>query len=314
MINYFIENKEKIATRKAYGDALVKIGGNNELIAVLDAETSNSTFADKFKLVSEDRFVECFIAEQNMVSVATGLSRKGLIPFVSGFAAFLGRAFDQIRMSQYSDTNIKFVGSHCGVSIGDDGASQMALEDIAMFRSIQDLKVLYPFDYNSTLKLVELCSKENGNFYIRITRADTPSIYDDKEIFEIGRSKSVVKSENDEITIVAAGITLLESYKAVIELSKENINCHLIDLYSIKPLDSKTIIESVQNTKKLLVVEDHHPQGGIGEAVLSEIAGLQFDFGHLAVKKRPVSGKPSELLEFCEIDSKAVYQKVKSML
>lgn len=315
MVNYSIKNKQNIATRKAYGEALLEVGKINDSVVALDAETSNSTFADSFKKFDNgNRFIECYIAEQNMVSIATGLSRMGMTPFVSGFAVFLGRAFDQIRMSQYSDTNIKFVGSHCGVSIGDDGASQMALEDISMFRSVQGLKVLYPFDFNSTVNLVKKASEEKGNFYIRITRAETPMIYDTSEEFVIGGSKTIMSSDNDKITVVSAGITLLEAYKACVELEKNGVNCNLIDLYSVKPLDSKSIINSLKNTKKLLVIEDHHSQGGLGEAVLSEVAGMPFDFGHLSVNVRPVSGTPQELLEFCQIDSKAIYAKVKSML
>lgn len=300
---------EKISTRKAYGEALVKLGKINPDVIVLDAETSNSTFAATFKNVYPERFVESFIAEQNMVSMATGLSRMGKIPFVSTFAAFFTRAADQIRMSQYSQANIKFVGSHAGVSIGEDGASQMALEDIALFRCILGSVVLYPSDNISTEKLVLEMAKIHGINYLRTTRADTTILYSKNEEFTIGGSKTLRTSSTDIVTIIAAGITLHESLKAYEILKNKNLNVRIIDLYSIKPLDLETIKLACQETKALIVVEDHYREGGIYEAVCGS-GVVTVPVNSLCVTKTPHSGKPEELLAYEEIDAKAIVDLV----
>jgi transketolase len=301
---------DSISTRKAYGLALAKLGHLDPNVVVLDAETSNSTYAEDFKKEFPDRFFEMFIAEQNMVSTALGLSRRGKIPFVSTFAAFFSRAFDQIRMSQYSNPNIKFVGSHAGVSIGEDGSSQMALEDIAMFRAVSNMTVFYPSDAQSTEKLVNLAAHHEGNVYIRTTRANTPVLYSETETFEIGGSKTLYESTQDVVTVIGAGITLHEAVKAYHVLAEKEIMVRIIDLYSIKPLDLKTLLKAAQETKALLVVEDHYPEGGIFEAVCSALSNTPTPIYSLSVTKMPRSGKPEELLAYEEIDAQAIVQKV----
>ena len=304
--------KDKISTRKAYGNALVNIFLKYPGIAVLDAEVSNSTFSEIFQKYFPQRFFEMYIAEQNMIGTAIGLSLRGKIPFVSTFAAFLSRAFDQIRMSQYSNTNIKFVGSHSGVSIGEDGSSQMGLEDIAMFRTLNNSVVLYPSDGISTEKLVEEAAGHYGNVYIRTTRMDTPIIYDENDIFKIGGSKIIKQSENDAVTVCAAGITLHEALKAYEELKKENITIRVIDVYSIKPVDREAIIKAQEETRAILTVEDHYAEGGLGEAIKS-IASVKCPVYSLAVRKIPRSGKPDELLDYEGISSMAIIGKVKEL-
>ncbi len=308
-----MSDQGKISTRKAYGQGLVKIGKTNEKVIVLDGETSNSTFAETFKNEFPDRFIESFIAEQNMVSMATGFSRMGYIPFVSTFAAFFTRCADQIRMARYSESNINFVGSHCGVSIGPDGTSQMGLEDISLFRCILDSVVLYPSDGVSTHKLVELISQRNGINYLRTTRADLSVLYSEDEEFEIGGSKTLKSSEKDEVTIIAAGITLHESLRAYDVLIEDNINIRVIDLYSIKPLDIKTLEKACTETNALVVVEDHYPQGGIYEAICG--SGVISKPVHtLAVRKMPRSGTPEELLAWEGIDCEAIVKKVREIV
>lgn len=303
----------KIATRKAYGNTLVNIFSKYPQIVVLDAEVGNSTFSEIFKKRFPQRFFEMYIAEQNMVGTALGLSLRGKIPFISSFAAFLTRAFDQIRMSQYSKSNIKFVGSHSGVSIGEDGASQMGLEDIAMFRTLLECVVLYPSDGISTEKLVEKASKHFGNVYIRTTRMDTPIIYSNEDDFIIGGSKVVKESDNDVVTICAAGVTLHEALKAYEKLKKENILVRVIDVYSIKPIDKDSIRKAQKETKAILTVEDHYAEGGIGEAVKS-VASEKSPVYILAVRKMPRSGKPYELLNYEEISYEAIIKKVKEII
>lgn len=310
------EKDETVATRKAYGNALVRIFPQFINLVVLDAETSNSTYAEIFKKTYPDRFFEMFIAEQNMVGVALGLSSRGKIPFVSTFAAFLSRAFDQIRMSQYSMTNIKFVGSHAGVSIGVDGSSQMGLEDLAMFSSILGSVILYPSDAVSTEKLVEASAKHQGIVYIRTTREETPIIYKPTEVFPIGGSKTLRKSTNDRVTVIAAGITVHEALHAYEELKKDGIAIQVVDCYSIKPIDNNMLKKTCQETKAIITVEDHYPYGGLGSMVAQTIA----DFTHrkpvhiLAVTKPPKSGKSQELLDYEGISAKGIVKKIKTIL
>ncbi|MBA7495136.1 1-deoxy-D-xylulose-5-phosphate synthase [subsurface metagenome] len=304
---------DKIATRKAYGNTLVNIFSKYPQIVVLDAEVGNSTFSEIFKKRFPQRFFEMYIAEQNMVGTALGLSLRGKIPFISSFSAFLTRAFDQIRMSQYSNSNIKFVGSHAGVSIGEDGASQMGLEDIAMFRTLLVSVVLYPSDGISTEKLVEKAAAHFGNVYIRTTRMDTPIIYSKEDDFKIGGSKVLKESKSDVVTVCAAGITLHEALKAYEKLKKENIAIRVIDVYSIKPIDKDSIIKAQKETKAIITVEDHFAEGGIGDAVKSA-ASESGPVYILAVKKMPRSGKPYELLDYEEISSEAIVKKVKEII
>lgn len=303
-----------MATRKAYGNALVRIYPKYPQMVVLDAEVSNSTYAEDFQKVYPDNFFEMFIAEQNMVGVALGMWRRGRIPFVSTFAVFFTRVFDQIRMAQYAKANIKFIGSHSGVSIGEDGASQMGLEDIAMFRGLLDSVVLYPSDVISTEKLVEEAAEHQGIVYIRTTRKETPILYKNNEQFPIGGSKVLHQSINDQVTIVGAGITLHEALTAYERLKKEKIFIRVIDLYSIKPLDLETLKKASQETGAIITVEDHHLEGGLGEAVASSLSELGGKVYCLAVKKMPKSGKPQELLDYEDISSKAIIEKVKEIL
>ena len=303
-----------MSTRHAYGTALERLYPQYPDIVVLDAEVSNSTFAEIFKKSHPDRFFEMYIAEQNMVGAGLGLSLRGKVPFVSTFAAFLTRAFDQIRMSQYSDANLKFCGSHAGVSIGVDGSSQMGLEDIAMFRTILNGVVLYPSDAVSAEKLVEEAARHKGIVYIRTTREDTPIIYRNDEVFRIGGSKVLKRSVKDVATVVAAGITLHEALAAYEELKKDGIFIGVLDLYSIKPIDVQTLTGAASDTKRIITVEDHFAEGGINEAVRSALAGVTVAIHSLAVRKTPTSGQPKELLDYEEISSKAIIKKVKEIL
>jgi transketolase len=306
------DKNKPFATREAYGHALKRLFPQFPDMVVLDGEVSNSTYSEIFKETYPERFFEMYIAEQNMAGAALGFARRGKIPFVSTFAAFLTRAFDQIRMSQYSRANIKFCGSHAGVSIGEDGPSQMGLEDIAMFRTVKDCVVLYPSDAVTTEKLVEAAAGHKGMVYIRTTRMKTPILYDNDELFAIGGSKVVKRSDADTVTIIAAGVTLHESIKAYEELMKENKAVRVIDLYSIKPLDEATLREAARTSKAIITVEDHAPEGGIGEAVRSALPGTPVH--SLAVRKIPKSGKPEELLLFEEISKEAIIKKVKELL
>jgi len=309
-INYKIG--EEVATREAYGVAISELAKNNKQVVVLDAEVSNSTYAETVKKKTPKQFFEMFIAEQNMVGAAIGFSRRGKIPFVSTFAAFFTRAYDQIRMARYSGSNIKFVGSHAGVSIGEDGASQMGLEDISLFRSINNSIVLYPSDAVSLQACVELAVKNKGISYIRTTRAKTQIIYNNKEKFKIGGSKILKQDEQDAVTVIAVGITLHEALKAYEELKKQNIKIRVIDMYSVKPLDINVIKQACQQTKALIVVEDHYKEGGLYEAICSSGA-VTVPAYSLAVNKIPRSGKPEELLKYEEIDAEAIIKKVKAI-
>ncbi len=303
-----------VATRHAYGAALERIFPKYPNMVVLDAEVSNSTFSEIFKSAYPEQFFEMYIAEQNMVGNALGLSIRGKIPFVSTFAAFLTRAFDQIRMSQYSLANIKFCGSHAGVSIGEDGSSQMGLEDIALFRTLLDSVVLYPSDAVATEKLVEEMAKPKGIAYLRTTRMNTPIIYRNDEAFRIGGSKVLKSNKADVAAIVAAGITLHEALKAYEELKEEKILVRVIDLYSIKPIDSKTLGKAAHDTGIIITVEDHFAEGGLGEAVTSALSKERVPVYSLAVRKMPRSGKPDELLDYEEISHKAIARAVKNAI
>jgi len=306
--------EKPVATRHAYGSALVRIFPQFPEIVVLDAEVSNSTFSELFRETHKERFFEMYIAEQNMVGAALGLSIRGRIPFVSTFAAFLTRAWDQIRMSQYSNANIKFSGSHAGVSIGEDGSSQMGLEDIGLFRTLLNSVVLYPSDAVSTEKLMEEMAKHAGIAYIRTTRKDTPVIYRNDEAFRIGGSKILKSSKADKATVVAAGITLHETLRAYEELKREGILVRVIDLYSIKPIDVATLTEAARETGEIVTVEDHFAEGGLGEAVMSALSAEGVPVYSLAVRKMPRSGKPAELLEYEGISAAAIVAKVKEVV
>ncbi len=303
-----------VATRKAYGNALARIFPKFPEMVVLDAEVSNSTHSETFREKYPDRFFEMFIAEQNMAGAALGFASRGKIPFVSSFAAFLTRAFDQIRMSQYSRANIKFCGSHAGVSIGEDGPSQMGLEDIAMFRTISGGVVLYPSDAVSAEKIVEEAARHRGIVYIRTTRKDTPIIYKTNEEFPIGGSKVLKQSDKDAITVAAAGISVHEALAAYEALKAEGVLIRVIDLYSVKPLDTPALRKAGSVTAAVVVVEDHYPEGGIAEAVRSALADYDVPVHSLAVTRMPKSGKPDELLDYEEISRSAITRKVKELI
>jgi transketolase len=311
--NQTYELKTNVATRKAYGNALSNLGGVNSNIVALDGEMNNSTYSEIFAKNYPDRYYEMFIAEQNMISVASGLSRIGLVPFASTFAAFWSRAADQIRMGQYSHSNLKIMGSHCGVSIGPDGSSQMAVEDIAIFRAILDSIVLYPSDAVSTDRLMSKIAHHVGISYLRCTRAETPVIYGNDETFEIGGSKTLRSSNEDKVTVIAAGITLHEALKAYEILKEKGITIRVIDLYSIKPLDLDTLKKANAETKQILVVEDHYREGGIYEAICGS-GTITKPIHSLCVTKMSCSGKPEELMRLMEIDAQAIVEKVEGLV
>jgi transketolase len=305
---------QSVATRNAFGNALIRIYPAFPTIVSLDGEVSNSTMSATFKEAHPERFFEMYVAEQNMVGAAVGVSNRGKLPFVSTFAAFLSRAFDQVRMSQYSGSNIKFVGSHAGVSIGEDGPSQMGLEDLAMFRAILDSVVLYPCDAVSTEKLVEAAARHRGIAYLRTTRMATPVIYGNEEEFAIGGSKVLRQSDNDVIAVIAAGVTVHEALKAYDELKELGINIRIVDLYSIKPVDEAALRDTAKTVRAIITVEDHYPEGGLGEAVRSAVSELAVPVYSLAVRKKPKSGKPDELLDYAEISHGAICRKVRELI
>ena len=315
---------EKVATRQAYGDALKALGAARPDVVVTDAEVSNSTMSEVFKFAYPERFFEMFIAEQQMVATAVGMSIRGYVPFASTFGAFMSRAYDFIRMAAISGANIRLCGSHAGVSIGEDGPSQMALEDIAMMRAVLDSIVLYPSDPNQTAQLVAAMADQPGISYLRTTREKTPVIYDSNEQFQIGGSKVIRQSDDDAVTVVGAGITLHEALKAADELAGSGTNVRVIDLYSVKPVDYKTIHDAVTATGgRLVVVEDHWPQGGIGSAILECFAthtasaadhATDFQMTHLAPSSLPGSATPQEQLDTNGISAKHIIEAVKGLI
>ena len=305
---------ETIATRQAYGNALRKLGASNPRVVVLDGDTKNSTYSEKFLKDFPERFVECFIAEQAMVGAAVGMSAVGKVPFASTFACFLTRAYDQIRMAAISRSNIKICGSHAGVSIGEDGPSQMGLEDLAMMRAVAGSTVLYPSDGVSAERLVSLAAETPGIVYIRTTRPSTPILYSNEDEFIVGGSRVLRSSPGDQATIVAAGITLHESLTAYEELLDRGIPVRVIDLYSIKPVDGDTLKQAVQETGALVTVEDHYREGGLGDAVLDALAGEQSRFRKLAVNRLSRSGPSGELMEMQGISANAIRKAVEELL
>ena len=304
---------QKVATREAYGSALQKLGEVNPNLVVLDGDTKNSTYSNKFLNAHPDRFIECFIAEQNMVGAAVGLSAVGKIAFASTFACFLTRAHDHIRMASVSRANLKLCGSHAGISIGEDGPSQMGLEDLAMMRATSASTVLYPCDAVSSERLVALAAATPGIVYIRTSRPKTPVLYSAEEKFEVGGSKTLRLSEEDQATIVAAGVTLYEALKAYELLLKENCRARIIDLYSVKPVDEKTLQKAARETGTVITVEDHYPEGGLGDGVLTAITEVGCRFRKLAVTGTPRSGKPAELMDLFGISAPSIVEAVKEL-
>uniref|UniRef100_A0A8C7UJ69 transketolase n=1 Tax=Oncorhynchus mykiss TaxID=8022 RepID=A0A8C7UJ69_ONCMY len=308
---------EKIATRKAYGMALAKLGRYNEHVVALDGDTKNSTFSELFKNEHPERYVECYIAEQNMVSIAVGCAtRDRNVVFASTFATFFTRAYDQLRMAAISESNINLCGSHCGVSIGEDGPSQMGLEDIAMFRAIPTATIFYPSDGVSTEKAVELAANTKGVCFIRTSRPENTVLYNSNEDFHVGQAKVWRPIIDDHVTVIGAGVTLHEALAAAEMLKKERINIRVIDPFTIKPLDSKTIVEHAKATRgRIITVEDHYYEGGLGEAVCSAVVNeTGFNVHRMAVAHVPRSGKPTELLKIFGIDRDAIVQAVRKML
>jgi transketolase len=296
---------KEVATRKAYGDALLAVGRARGDVVALDGEVSNSTYAEEFAKEIPERYFEMYIAEQQLVAAAVGLQVRRWKPFASTFAAFFTRAYDFVRMAAISQADIRLCGSHAGVSIGEDGPSQMALEDLAAFRAVHGSTVLYPSDANQTAKLVDTMADLEGISFMRTTRGATRVIYDAGEDFPVGGAKVV--RDGEDVTLVGAGITLHESLKAADALAEGGVSARVVDLYSVKPVDTDTLRESVEATqRRIVVVEDHWPEGGLGEAVLSALAGEELAFAHLAVREMPTSGKPEELLSAAGIDAEHI--------
>jgi transketolase len=305
---------DSAATREAFGNALLRIGEADPRVVAMDGDTKNSTYSDKFYKKFPERFTECFIAEQNMVGVATGFAVRGKVPFASTFACFLTRAYDQIRVAGISQANLKLVGSHVGVSIGEDGATQMGLEDIAMLRAVVGSKVLYPSDAVCAEKLVEQMAQTKGVCFLRTSRPKTPVIYNNDEQFPIGGAKVLRQSSNDKVTVVAAGVTLFEALKAADTLKQEGIGITVIDAYSVKPLAKDVIKSAAQKTQlTVITVEDHYAEGGLGDAVAGELSMDGIKVHKMAVRELPHSGKAEELLAKYGIDAAAIVKKVKSL-
>ena len=303
---------DSIATREAYGVALARLGEVDPRINAMDGDTKNSTFADKFFKKFPERSTECFIAEQNLVAVAIGYATRGHVPFASTFATFFTRAADQIRVAGISQSNLKLVGSHVGISIGEDGPSQMALEDLAMMRAVVGSTVLYPADAVATEKLLEQMAILKGVAFLRTSRPKTPVIYGNDEQFPIGGAK--VLRTGDKVTIVGAGVTLFEALKAADTLKADGINVTVIDAYSIKPLGKKEILAAAKKTNNTVItVEDHYSEGGIGDAVAGELSSEGVKVHKLAVVGIPRSGHAAELMAAFGIDAAAIVKKVKSL-
>ena len=307
---------EAIATRKAFGETLAALAARGDVVAI-DGEVANSTHTEDLEKVAPDRFVESYIAEQNMLGMAVGMQALGKVVFPATFAAFLTRAYDFIRMAAISRANLRLSGSHAGVSIGEDGPSQMALEDLAMMRAVHGSTVLCPCDGNSTARLVAAMADLPGISYIRTTREKTPALYDDHEDFPIGGSKTLRSSDADRVTLVGAGITLHEALEAARSLEAEGISVRVVDCYSIKPIDAETLRDAVSQTGLLVTVEDHWSEGGLGDAVLAALAvggDLSGRVVKVAVTQMPGSGTPEELRDWAGISASAIADRVRSLL
>jgi transketolase len=308
---------QKVATRKAYGDALAAVGARPDVVA-MDGEVSNSTFADEFAKAYPERYFEMFIAEQQLVAAAVGFSVRGYRPFASTFAAFFTRAYDFIRMAAISQANIRLVGSHAGVEIGADGPSQMALEDLAMLRAVHGSTVLYPSDATSAAALTKTMADLDGICYMRTTRGAYPVLYDAAETFPVGGSKVLRSADDDQVTLIGAGVTLYECLAAADQLAGEGISARVIDVYSVKPVDTATLTAAAVATGgRLVVAEDHHPEGGLGAAVLDALTGngrTELDIAHLAVRVMPGSGTGEELLDEAGISASHIADAARRLL
>ncbi len=308
---------DKVATRKAYGDALAALGARRDVVA-MDGEVSNSTFADEFAHKYPERYFEMYIAEQQLIAAAVGFSVRGYRPFASTFAAFLTRAYDFIRMASISQANIRLSGSHAGVEIGADGPSQMALEDLAMMRAVHGSAVLYPSDATSATALVAAMADRDGVSYLRTTRGSYPVLYAASESFPVGGAKVLRSSDADQVALIGAGVTLHECLAAADTLRSEGISARVIDLYSVKPVDVDVLSAAVAATGgRLVVAEDHHPEGGIGSAVvdaLTEAGRVELSLEHLAVREMPGSGTPAELLNAAGINASHIAEAARRLV
>jgi transketolase len=306
----------EVATRRGFGEALAALAAADGRIVALDGEVGNSTYTELFADVHPERYFEMYIAEQQLVATAVGFQVRGWVPFAATFAAFLSRAYDFIRMATISRADIRLVGSHCGVSIGEDGPSQMGLEDIAALRAVHGSTVLYPSCANQTAKLVQAMVARPGVSYLRTTRAALPVLYAADEEFPIGGSRVVRSSDDDEVTLIAAGITLHEALAAAEQLAAEGVAARVIDLYSVKPIDAHAVRESAEATGAIVTVEDHHPEGGIGDAVLEVLAEGAYRprIVRLAVRVMPTSGTPEELLAQAGIDRARIVETVRELV
>jgi transketolase len=307
---------DEVATRKAYGEALAALGAARGDVVALDGEVSNSTFADIFGKAHPERYFEMYIAEQQLLAAAVGLQARGWNPFASTFAAFFSRAYDFIRMAAISRANLRLAGSHAGVSIGEDGPSQMALEDIASLRAVHSSTVLHPCDANQTAKLVAVMADTEGIVFLRTLRPNTAVIYDADEEFQVGGSRVIRSSEDDDVTIVGAGVTVHEALKAADSLEEDGITARVIDAYSIKPIDAETLQAAAEATGRIVTAEDHFPEGGLGDAVLAALAenGERARVVKLAVTDMPHSGKPEELLSAYGIDAEHIAAAVRQLV
>jgi transketolase len=306
---------DEVATRRAYGEALAALGAERGDVVALDGEVSNSTYSEIFAKAHPDRYFEMFIAEQQMIAAAVGMQVRGFRPFASTFAAFLTRAYDFVRMAAVSRAHICLAGSHAGSSIGEDGPSQMALEDLAAFRAVHSSIVLYPSDPNQAASLVRLMADHPGIAYMRTHRGATPTIYEPDDRFEIGGSRVLRCTDDDQLTLVGAGVTLHEALKAADRLAEQGVAARVIDLYSVKPVDEETLRQAAADTGAIVTVEDHWPEGGIGDAVLSALAEVEGVRVHkLAVKDMPASGKPEELIHESGIDADAIVAAARDLV
>jgi transketolase len=309
---YSIGGKQ-VATRRAFGDALAALAPADSRVVVVDGDVENSTYTEDFAKAAPDRFLEGYIAEQNMVGMAMGLAARGYVPFAATFACFFTRAYDFIRMSAISNLNIKLVGTHAGISIGEDGPSQMGLEDLAMMCAQPDYTVLYPSDATSAWKATWMLASHSGPCYLRTGRPNAPILYSPDEPFEIGKCKVLRRSSNDRALIVAAGVTVPEALGAYEALLKQGIPVRVIDLFSVQPIDREQLIQSAREAGNVVItVEDHYEHGGIGDAVLAALAAEPIRGHKLAVREIPRSGRPAELLERFGISSKHIIEAVRS--
>lgn len=314
-IQKILDANEPFPTRKAYGTALAELVKEDKNIIVMDGDLSDSTFSGLAEKERPEQFLNMFIAEQNLVAAAVGLSKMGKTVFASTFAAFFTRAYDQIRMASLSEANIKLCGSHSGVSVGEDGASQMGMEDIAMMRSIYQSTILYPSDAVSAVKLVAEALNNQNITYLRTTRPPLEVIYQSDEEFPIGGSKILKSSKTDVCTVIAAGVTVHEAIKAAEKLKNDNINIRVIDAYSVKPIDESGLKKAATETNnKVIVVEDHYFEGGLGDAVLNVYASEPTQVHKMAITERPHSGKGSELLDQYGISAENIVAKVRSLM